>query len=179
MTGSESNSNSSLGRRVTVREAAKRLRLSERTVYRRLRSGKLDLAELSALSVTESTDIKAVSRPVVIGISDPVMNLSVTNDNVSDGYSPLEKIRDLESDLRNKDLQIALLIESQRELNQTVQRIQEQMFELARLVLLQGSAKSAASATAVSQADMQTTAENRSFLSRLFGARDKKMKRKP
>jgi len=45
----------------------------------------------------------------------------------------------LTTSLRDKDAQIEQLIVNQREMNQTIQKLQEQMFELARLVLAQNA----------------------------------------
>lgn len=46
---------------------------------------------------------------------------------------------DISKTVREKDAQIAQLLEQQRELQQQVVRLQEQMFELARLVLSQNA----------------------------------------
>jgi len=117
-----------------VRHAANTLGISERTVYRRLRSGKLEqlpteipLNDNVMTFVSEATVIELISTQI-----DPHLSkLACQNDMTNDKLSALRQ------ELENRDAQIQTLLENQKELTLTIQKLQAQMFELARLALLQ------------------------------------------
>lgn len=118
---------------VTIAQAAQRLGVSERTIYRMLRSGLLKRVSMSdnnvrSVRVVLSNSDVSISTDVSIPADKPV--------GVSDKLS-VERVAELKREIEVRDAQIAGLIESQKELLQSVSRLQEQMFELARLVLSQ------------------------------------------
>jgi hypothetical protein len=84
-----------------------------------------------------------------------------TSDNVT--QSVLDSLR---AEMAVKDEQIARLIEAQREMTATLQKLQEQMFELARLVLSQNAASGTSS---VAQSAATRQAEPGATQSRLWG----------
>src|SRR5260221_480135 len=123
----------------SVREAADEMGVSERTIYRMLRSGRL---------VREKSRVRSIRN--VNNVSD--IHCQNDNDEIHNHTSVMSKtsimsdkmtlsiLEMLTTSLRDKDDQIEQLIVNQREMNQTIQRLQEQMFELARLVLSQNAA---------------------------------------
>jgi excisionase family DNA binding protein len=111
---------------LSVTEAAQRLGVSERTIYRMLQKGKLQR--------TKTSD----RRTLIVG--HDANYKTCTTVEVSDTASDDELTRTIEllrSELALKDAQIADLMAFQKELTQNMNRLQEQMFELARLVLSQ------------------------------------------
>jgi excisionase family DNA binding protein len=120
---------------VGITEAAQRLGVSERTVYRMLRSGKLKRV-ISSDEQGKYVRLKVSEKEktfIALGA-----DLSVTSDKTADSRQ-----EDIHKAVREKDAQIAQLLEQQRELQQQIGRLQEQMFELARLVLSQNAAAQA------------------------------------
>ena len=123
---------------LSIREAAQHLGVSERTVYRWLRAGKLkadnirtiaairDICDNMSVKIDRLTHLNTSQKSV----SSVTGGCQVFSDNVTDIV-----MQTLMKGLEQRDLEIGRLIESQREMNQTVQRLQEQMFELTRLVL--------------------------------------------
>ena len=116
-------------RRVTVAEAARLLGVSERTVYRRLKSGHLR----SVTGVSELSDRASLIIEIEI---EEQFEMSDTVRQLSDGVSSRE-LDDLRADLRRKDEQIQCLLDNEKALAQTIQKMQEQLHELARYVLSQ------------------------------------------
>jgi excisionase family DNA binding protein len=110
---------------ITITEAARRLNVSERTVYRMLKSGKL-------------TRVYRYDSVRILSVD--VENLrSNTYSIVSDNVSHLSE-RDMESlrgQIAEKDMQIAQLLARQQEMSKMLERLQEQLYELTRYVLEQ------------------------------------------
>lgn len=124
----------------SITEAAHRLGVSERTIYRMLREGKLQRVNVSDIR-TKFVRLKpAKSHEIMfeLQVKDP-RKVGHNLDKLSD-RKWLETMESMQRELREKDVQIASLIEQQRELTQTLQRLQDQMFELARLTLSQNAA---------------------------------------
>lgn len=156
-----------------------RLGVSERTVYRRLKSGKLVLplpSDVSVHGVNMSGGVMAcnVSNESSLG-SD-----SMTKDvSLSVGIVTAVEVEKLRVQLSEKDAQISSLIDSQRELNQTIQRLQDQMFELARLVLVQDNVRPASEGVEKHEIEKPADVPSRGFFSRLFGGHDKAVDKEP
>lgn len=117
-----------------VRHAANALGVSERTVYRRLRSGKLE--QLPVMKQTADIVMSAVSEERVIEviqdrITSQINRLMCQGDMTNDNLSALRQ------EMAKKDAQIYTLLETQQELTRTIQKLQAQIFELARLALIQ------------------------------------------
>lgn len=117
-----------------VRHAANTLGISERTVYRRLRSGKLEqlptdipITDNVMTSVSESVIVELISTQVEPHLTKMACQNDMTND----------KLSALRQDLANRDAQIQTLLENQKELTATIQKLQTQIYELARLALIQ------------------------------------------
>ncbi len=117
-----------------VRVAAEMLGISERTVYRRLRSGRL--SALPAPVHTTDNDMTDVSKSEPIdkyavqmqGMQDLLMSLTVmTND----------MILPLQLAVKTRDEQISALLDDQRKLRESLENLQGQVYELARLALSQ------------------------------------------
>src|SRR5262249_3307192 len=116
---------------VSIRETADELGVSERTIYRMLRAGKLVRIKQRVGNVTIVTDN---NRQIGRNKIETPVKLASNMSKMSDSVTGVE-LEMLRAALRDKDSQIEQLIANQREMNQTIQRLQEQMFELARLVL--------------------------------------------
>ena len=108
-----------------VRQAASTLGISERTVYRRLRSGKLEQLPAESQSVdsvmtfvSEETVQKIVASQITPHIDRIVCQNDMTNDNLAN----------LRQELANRDAQIRSLLENQQELTHTIQKLQAQIF---------------------------------------------------
>ena len=117
-----------------IRQAANTLGISERTVYRRLRSGKIDqlpVVERSRdtvmSSVSESDVLKLITSQMTPIIAQITCQFDMTNDNLSI----------LRREIADRDARIRSLLENQQELTHTIQNLQGQIFELARLALIQ------------------------------------------
>jgi chromosome segregation ATPase len=119
-----------------VRQAASTLGISERTVYRRLRSGKLEqlpTEPLPADSVMTIVSEERMEASLQDRIASKLDKMVCQNDMTNDNLAALRQ------ELAHKDAQIRTLLENQQELTHTIQKLQEQIFELARLALLQSS----------------------------------------
>jgi|SRR5579871_2950450 len=163
-------------RPLTIREAAGRLGVSERTVYRRLRSGKLRATNLSEIEVSDVSMTVVTSRQISPKEASQNCHSESICDKMSDDTVTTSAMEALRAEIRAKDAQIAKMLEVQHEMAQTVQRLQEQMFELARLVLTQNAAKTAAvGGDATSPANPAST-KQKSLFTRLFGTSDKESK---
>ncbi len=117
-----------------VRQAANTLGISERTVYRRLRSGKIDQLPTESYvadSVMSDGSDKALAESLLSQIAPHLERLACQSD-MTDG-----KLSVLRQELAGRDEQIRSLLENQQELTRTIQNLQGQIYELARLALLQ------------------------------------------
>lgn len=115
-----------------VRQAASVLGISERTVYRRLRSGKLDqwpAEKRGAGTVTTSVSDERIVEIVLSQIAPHMDRFSCQNDMTNDNLAALRQ------ELARRDAQIESLLQNQQELTCTIQKLQEQIYELARLAL--------------------------------------------
>src|SRR5205085_8106436 len=102
---------------VSITEAALRLGVSERTVYRMMRSGKLkrvNVSDKNGRSVRLEVSFEEHRG------SNVALNMSDKTDKVTD-----DRRVELVETIREKDAQIAQLLEQQRELQQNMQRLQE------------------------------------------------------
>ena len=120
---------------VSIRETADELGVSERTIYRMLRAGKLVRIKRRVANVNSVSDNQCQSGSTE---RDHGVNTVSKSSKLSDNSTGRE-LEMLRAALHDKDAQIEQLIANQREMNQTIQRLQEQMFELARLVLSQSA----------------------------------------
>lgn len=120
---------------VTVREAAERLGVSERTIYRRLKAGRLTPCVVSNPGVS-SDDLSVIVNRVEID-NGCVGECQLTSQDVKQVPDPsLEQAyQHVLQTLEKRDTEIARMIECQHEMTQTIVRLQEQMFELTRLVI--------------------------------------------
>src|SRR5688572_978509 len=116
---------------VTIAEAARRLGVSERTIYRRLREGKIQRVNLSDTRLTNVTLSENCPTRNARRMTDNGRVLSDTPDG--------EAIETLKREMAEKDRLIANLLDNQRELVQTVNQQQQQLHELAKWVLAQKS----------------------------------------
>jgi hypothetical protein len=117
-----------------VRLAANTLGISERTVYRRLRSGKLEELPTETLVADSvmSYGSDAVSHELILSqIQTVIERLTCQIDMTND------KLSVFQLELAGRDDQIRILLENQQELTRTIQNLQGQIYELARLALLQ------------------------------------------
>ena len=161
---------------VGVAEAARRLNVSERTVYRMLKSGELERGNIAGDADTIGSNMSDMtvkfkrdkSRQNVVKMSE----LSDMNDadNASDTDGRVDV---LQRQVGEKDAQIAQLLTTQQELTRTIQRLQEQMYELAHLVLSHNAVAAQAKAEAELKAQ-QAQAKNKSGLAGLLGSRGRK-----
>ena len=164
---------------VGVTEAASRLGVSERTIYRLLKSGELERIDksdenmLSEIHVRHLSDIstgKAESR------SDALKNMSDKSDEIYFRKSDIASINDIEllkQQLGAKDTQIAQLLLTQQEMTQTLQRLQEQMYELAHLVLTHNVAVAQAKADAELKLQAKDASSERRGWTGLLGKHSK------
>lgn len=109
---------------LTVTEAARRLNVSERTVYRMLRAGKIRRAILSDkrrtyVVISENFDLKKAAQ---------------TSD-LTDRMPDQASLQTMQAELEEKSRIIGQLIENQRDMLQTIQQLQLQLSELARWIL--------------------------------------------
>jgi excisionase family DNA binding protein len=115
---------------VTIAEAARMLKVSERTVYRHIKSGKIECVTLSDSRSIPKVKISVGTPDFVVRMSDnlPKQNLETLS-------MPSQEITTLRAELQSRDAQIESLIAGHREMNQTIQQLNQQIYELARLVL--------------------------------------------
>ncbi|MCS6777229.1 MAG: helix-turn-helix domain-containing protein [Chloroherpetonaceae bacterium] len=111
---------------LTVTEAARRLNVSERTVYRMLQSGKIQRASMS--------DNR---RTYVILNNDLSLKGSRDQPTKTDTLSDMTSLQTMKAELEEKSRIIGQLIENQRDMLQTIQQLQLQLSELARWILTQ------------------------------------------
>ena len=159
---------------VTITEAAQRLGVSERTIYRMLRSGRLRRVHLSD---RKSTSVRLLSDSLDRIEIDSRNNSSVVTSLMSDNQSDISDVKAMDTlmkELEQKDAQIARLIDSQQEMAQTLRQLQEQMFELARLVLSQQSVALKPAAESEAPVKRESRDGLPGPLARLFRVRDKK-----
>ncbi len=110
---------------LTITEAAQRLRVSERTIYRMLKSGKLK-------RVTVSDNVRLLSSEIEAVCNDKYETLTESVGHMSD-----DTLESLQKQLSDKDVIIAELLARQREMSVMMERLQEQLYELTRYVLSQ------------------------------------------
>lgn len=164
---------------VGVAEAARRLDVSERTVYRLLKAGILERGSPSCNYDSGGTDDALMSdKPGSInGVRDTgaIVKMSAMSDNTAENGSVERdpRIEHLQRQLDSKDAQIAQLLDVQQELAQTIRRLQEQMYELAHLVLTHNVAAAQAKAEAELKAQ-QEQAKGRGGLTGLLGSRGRR-----
>ena len=128
-----------LSKIVSIAEAAQLLGVSERTIYRRVKLGQILRVNLSdnRVKVEVFYEEEAVSEPVKV--SDIVPE------------SRNADIALLRAEVQSRDAQIESLIANQREMNQTIQQLNQQIYELARLVFTSESEKNEKKAGKLSQ----------------------------
>lgn len=149
--------------------------MSERTVFRLLKTGVLERVDVPPPERVVSFDDSNMSDMK----SDKADNMSLrhhlsrvtanSDDSHSDGNSRLERTEGLARQVQEKDAQIAQLLQTQQEMTQTYKRLQEQMYELAHLVLSHNAAAAQAEAELETQAQALTA--SRRGLSGLLSAR--------
>jgi excisionase family DNA binding protein len=116
---------------ISVTEAAHRLGVSERTVYRRLQAGKLHRADVSDNRLTQVVTGTEISSQNQVFMSD--IDSEMSDITSEDTWNALWQ------ELKEKDRLIASLLENQREMIQAIQQMQQQMHELSSWVLAQKS----------------------------------------
>ena len=112
---------------ISIPEAARRLRMSERTIYRMIKSGKLDSVKMSDNSMT-----KVILSPTYL--SQSYTNISDNTVNLSDIKTEWEWDT-LKKELHEKDEHIRKLIDNQTDLIATIHQLQGQVHELSRWIL--------------------------------------------
>lgn len=164
---------------VGVAEAARRLDVSERTVYRLLKAGVLERG-FSSCNPDNPDDNDTVNsdnldRISMLRDSGAVVKMSVMSDNTASNGSIQRdpRVEHLQRQLDSKDAQIAQMLDVQQELAQTIRRLQEQMYELAHLVLTHNVAAAQAKAEAELKAQ-QEQAKGRGGLTGLLGSRGRR-----
>ncbi len=162
---------------VSVGEAARLLGVSERTVFRLLKTGVLERVDVPqtkrtvCLNDSCMSDIKAdISGKTRLQNSDQ-RSTSNSNDSHNVGNDGIERIKTLVEQVQEKDAQIAQLLQTQQEMTQTYTRLQEQMYELAHLVLSHNAAAAQAKAEAELRAHARESTSSRRGLTGLLGTR--------
>lgn len=166
----------------SVSEAARRLGVSERTIFRLLKSEQLERVKPEnddqSLSASDGINVK-----FDIAMSDKKMSLfkqmrsedgklSVEMSDINGNMTDKDAMcKFLGNQIREKDIQISQMLRSQQEMAQTIQRLQEQMFELAHLVLTHNVA--AAQAKTESEIKAQEHSSRRG-LTNLLGVRNRR-----
>lgn len=161
-----------LSKVLRVKQAASTLGISERTVYRRLRSGKLDQLPVELPGTDDVvTGVSDVSMLDLISsqIEAYLNKMACQNDMTNDKLSVLCQ------DLASRDAQIQTLLENQKELTLTIQKLQAQIYELARLALTQPSRaeEQPQSVPVISQAPSVKKPGGIAALLRILGRRNK------
>lgn len=151
-----------LERGLSIQEAARQLGVSERTVYRMLKTGKLRRVGVSVKNVKVVTCTEN-------SLSKPCETVSLVSDS-----SPTVSIYSLRDEIRSKDAQIDRLIENQHELAASLRTLQEQMYELARLALSQKSADGETNAPKNLSPPHSSKTESSGLLGRMKRLLDKK-----
>ena len=145
-------------------------------MFRRIRAGELERVDpaqdINHPSINDNpmSDIMTVINPRlrVVGVNN--VGLMTDNDRhkaVGNGGADREEIHSLRSQLREKDVQIAQLMRTQGQLNETIQKLQDQLFEMSHLILSHHVEMEQARL----KADLERTniESNKSRLSRLLG----------
>ena len=122
-----------------ISEAARKLGISERTVYRMLKTGKMKRVSIPDKNVSD-VRVEGNRESYTQKVENDVM-VAEKNTDIMTNILTEAIVEGLKEEIREKDVQIAKLLESQREMTQSVQKLQDQMFELARLVLSQNVLK--------------------------------------
>lgn len=118
------------GQVVSIAEAARRLGVSERTVYRRVKSGQIQRVNLSDTKIKSQVICDTIASESSVKVSDKTQE------------SRQDDIALLRAEVQSRDAQIDSLIAHQREMNQTIQQLNQQIYELARLVFTSETEKS-------------------------------------
>jgi AcrR family transcriptional regulator len=118
----------------TVQEMAARLGVSERTVYRRIRSGKI---RRIISSVSRVSNVRLIPDNPDQSSTSQAQNCVVPVSSVSDtlAIELQSRLEALESQLQQKDGQIEKLLDNQFAMTQTIQALQAQVGELTRLLV--------------------------------------------
>src|SRR5579871_6131665 len=108
---------------ISISEAARRLKVSERTIYRMMKAGKLT---------------RQYEHDSVRLMSDEVRQFAPLQDHDLSDY--VRQVSDsapqpLHQQISEKDAQIAQLLAQQREMGQLLDRLQAQLYELTQYVL--------------------------------------------
>ena len=154
---------------VTVGEAARRLGVSERTVFRLLKTGELERVDSVFMSAKNGKDDRhdAGSKQRRYKASAISSTHMTDTKHSNDGHALAEQVK-------QKDAQIAELVRQQQEMTVTIRRLQEQMYELAHLVLSHNAAAAQARAEAELRLQEQASAVSRRGLAGLLGPRPRK-----
>ncbi len=161
---------------VGVAEAARRLNVSERTVYRMLKTGELErgnTADNTDNCGSNMADMTVKFKRIKSRSNAVSMSHLADMDTAGDAGGATNQEETLKRQLEEKDAQIAQLLTTQQELTRAIQRLQEQMYELAHLVLSHNAAAAQAKAEAELKAQ-QAQAKNKSGLAGLLGSRGRK-----
>jgi hypothetical protein len=163
---------------VSVGEAARRLGVSERTVFRLLKAGQLERVGSDLLTVkfanndSHESDKSEIKRHNLSRILPSQRVHSAYDSHVITVIGGEEHVQMLLQQVREKDVQIAQMLQAQQDMAQTIRHLQQQMYELAHLVLTHNVA--AAQAKAEAELKAQELASSRRGLANLLGARTRK-----
>ena len=159
-----------------VSEAARSLNVSERTVYRMLKSGELEREDGRKITDNGGRNVSVLKREANVVFSHNNVEIMPNMSDI-DGMNKTKQAETsseiLKLQIEEKDGQIAQLLSEQKELTRTVQRLQEQMYELAYLVLTHNAAAAQAKAEAELKAQ-EVRARQRGGLAGLLGNKGRK-----
>lgn len=159
---SNSTSISSESVALPIAEAAIRLGVSERTVYRMLKEGKLERSDMS-----DNRQTIVVLNEVQKSIQSHEPSFLSDIRDIMSGKMAEKAIEALREEMQEKDRLINVLMENQREMILTIHGLQEQLRELSQWVLAEkNEAKRAASANIIPVPSV--TQDKNRWLSRLF-----------
>lgn len=112
---------------ISISEAARILKRSERTIYRMIRSGEIKCVKMSDKRLTNvilNNHLQPVDRDTE---ADNSVKMSDTKDNRNQEL--------IQQELREKDHQISKLIDNQKEMLVTIHQLQAQVQELSRWIM--------------------------------------------
>ena len=144
----------------SISQAAERLGVTERTVYRMLRAGKI-----RRIRVSDESDkyVRKVLRWASGTISE-VHGDAGPASNVSDN-SLTQVLHALEAQLQQKDEQIRRLLDVQQELAKSVERVQGKLFDVSQAVIaLQSELQHARAQSAAAESESGNSPRKRGFL---------------
>jgi hypothetical protein len=160
---------------VSVGEAARRLGVSERTVFRLLKAGRLERVgseDLVARCANNDSHMTDKAAQIKRSASRFKSVISLNDSHSMTVMSHEEHVQLLQQQVREKDVQIAQMLQAQQDMAQTVRHLQQQLYELAHLVLTHNVA--AAQAKAEAELKAQELVSSRRVLANLLGARTRK-----